>query len=214
VERTGGVKADGTIHALVFTPGATKLTRLDAKGKSYDRWTLHTVMVKWIPQCPSTTQTTISFGLDSGAKDTKDYKEEYIGKLYPSHMIQAYQQRQVTFSRANLLQPFMETDLGDNNGTAFTMFYCASKTTGEAVVGHFEFHYDLTFSFPQPFPLSATPPKPKSSEGGSGGNSDHAEISDCDTMSICQRVSQMEVQLAKCLSLLERDRDPIARTDS
>lgn len=151
MEVTEGVKADGTVKKLVFCPGKTGLTRLDAMGKTYDRYTLHTVTIRYKPTTAVTVSSTVSFGIESNVGPTTAPTASQVSALRPMSIGPCYVAKSITVGRNIQLMPFLTTSGDGATEVAFTLYYTASEATGKVIVGYFEIDYHITLSYPRPF---------------------------------------------------------------
>lgn len=128
----------------VFTPGDTKLTRLDKFGQMYSQYKIHSVSVAWCSEAATTSEGIVTFGIMPGyaVKSIKD--ADTIRTLRPFKSGPVWKSESITVGPSLMQQPWMYCqDTSTRDGPVFCLYYIATKKSG-----YFKITYDVTLRYP------------------------------------------------------------------
>lgn len=148
------VVAYGTISDKVlqvpFSPGKTKLTRLDLEGAKFGRWGFNRIILTFVPTASLTETGSIAYGVLPGP--STNIGKGDITKLKPFQKHAVWKSSSITVSNNIMIQPHMLTNGDTADHVAFTIYmqFEGLPTTSTSGSGVFKVTYDLYFNFPHP----------------------------------------------------------------
>lgn len=135
---------ENTFGVCIFTPGDTKLVRLDKFGQMYSQYKIHSVSIAWCSEASTTTEGIVTFGVMPGYQVSSIKNADTIRTLRPFKSGPVWKSESLTVGASLMQQPWMYCqDTKTRDGPAFCLYYIATKKAG-----YFKITYDVTLRYP------------------------------------------------------------------
>lgn len=134
------------VQVLQFSPGKTKLVRLDNEATKFRRWSLVRVVINYQPTAALSDSGSITYGILPGPKSSAVKAEGDIMKLRPFQKHALWKSSSLTVSSNIMIQPHMLTNDDKEDSVGFCIYIC---TTNKGL-GVFRISYDLVLNYPNP----------------------------------------------------------------
>lgn len=146
---TWNVDAEKTIKWLDFSPGSTKLTRLDGFGDLYNQYKIHSVSIAWISEAATTNDGVVTFAISTGYSSVfkdKIKTADDLRKFRPFKSIPVWKSDSITVGSKIMQQEWMYCDdESTRDGPCFCLGAIVTKKNG-----YFKITYDVTLRNPHP----------------------------------------------------------------
>lgn len=135
------------VQVLVFTPGKTGLSLLDAEGQRFTRFKFHSCSISFKATASTTTAGEVVWGIGPGAQMKEIKAKADIMKLRPFEVGAIWKTTSTTVGRNITPQPYLYCQDDTRDGVAFCIY---AFVEADAMSGVFQLTYDVEFSYPNP----------------------------------------------------------------
>lgn len=142
-----GLLNTGALQVVIFSPGKTGLSLLDAEGERFTRYTINSVTVSFKATASTMVDGELAWALVAGPMRAEIKDKTTVLKCKPFRLHAIWKSESLSVGRNIAPQPFLYCNGTGRDEVAFTLYIQPSKAS---LPGAFAITYDLSLSFPNP----------------------------------------------------------------